>query len=89
MSHMPMGAGGSRPWRSSLLLAVATATTRRRSYFRSRETHARGELYLFRGSLAEATRDSHAAAAKHCADACFEAVYDHRFQEKIVSAGFQ
>jgi hypothetical protein len=46
------GAGGSRPRRSSLLLAVGEATPRRRSYSWSREPPARGAPYLFRASLA-------------------------------------
>ena len=48
---MLMGAGGSRHWTSSLLLAVATATTRRRSYPSTRETPARGPLYFYHGLL--------------------------------------
>src|SRR5688572_15636430 len=45
------GAGDSRPRRSSLLLAVRTSTTRRRSYSWSREPPARGPPYLSRASL--------------------------------------
>ena len=47
VSAIQNGAGGLRHRRSSFLLAVATATTRRFSYYCTRKPPARGLLYFF------------------------------------------